>query len=385
LTGDASARSYNRRVDEVARYVARRPMPAAVVAGVGGVNGLAAIWSLARAGAPVVAVDHRRDALGFRSRHALGVLCPDPVDDPEGYAEFLAALGDSLDRPTPIFPTHDEHLNAIARAAARLGERFLFPFPRWEVLAPIQGKRHQLDAAREAGVPIPRTVHEPTDELGFPVLVKPSKPVGFKRAFGRQSFRCGTRAELDAAFARARPYDPLVQEFIPGGDDELYSLGSYVARDGEPLGLFSGRKLRQTPTGVGTCRVGEAVWVEEVVQHGLALLRALGFHGLSQVEFKRDPRDGLFKLMEVNPRLWQWHALAAACGVDLPRIAYWDLLGARLPPVRQNGAAKRWAITLMRGTRPALVRPPYVDAVLARDDPGPALAQVARLLRGRRR
>ena len=45
-----------------------------------------------------------------------------------------------------------------------------------------------------------------------------------------------------------------------------------------------------------------------------AALRAVGFHGISQVEFKRDPRDGVYKLMEINPRLWQWHGLAAACG-----------------------------------------------------------------------
>jgi len=371
-------------VEAVSRHAARRPLPPAVVADVGWVNGLAAIRSLARAGAPVVAVDHRRSALGFRSRHALGVLCPDPVADPSGYADFLVQLGNSLGRPAPIFPTHDEHLNAIAEAADRLGGRYLFPFPSWDVLAPIQRKRHQLDAAREAGVPVPRTVDEPTDELGFPVLVKPSDPVGFKREFGRQSFRCETRAELDVAYERARSYDPLVQEFVPGGDDELYSLGSYLAADGEPLGLFSGRKLRQTSPGIGTCRVGEARWVEEVVQQGLTLLRALRFHGLSQVEFKRDPRDGAFKLMEVNPRLWQWHGLAAACGVDLPRIAYWDLLGKRLPPARQNGVPKRWAITLMGGARPVLVRPPYVDAVLARDDPGPALAQAARVVRRRR-
>ena len=217
------------------------------------------------------------------------------------------------------------------------------------------------------------------------MLVKPSDPVGFRRAFDRQSFRCENRAELDEAWAKAQPYDPLVQEFIPGGDEELYTLGSYVAEDGEALGLFSGRKLRQTPPGVGTGRVSESVWVDEVVEQGLTLLRGLGFHGLSQVEFKRDHRDGAYKLMEVNPRLWQWHPLAAACGVDLPRIAYEDLIGIRRAPVRQNGASKRWAITFVGGTKPAFVRPPYVDAVFARDDPGPALAQAVRLVRGRLR
>jgi len=212
-------------------------------------------------------------------------------------------------------------------------------------------------------------------------VVKPSSTEGFKRRFKRQAFRCETAAEVDEAFAQAEPYEPMVQELIPGGDDELYTLGSYLRADGEALGLFSGRKLRQTPPGVGTCRVGEALWVDEVVEQGLKLLRALSFHGLSQVELKRDPRDGAYKLMEVNPRLFQWHGLAAACGVDLPLIAYRDLTGEQVEPVSANGAHKRWAITLLPGESPAPQRPPYVDAVFARDDLKPALVQVARLLR----
>lgn len=355
-------------------------MPTAVVADVGWVNGLAAIRSLGRAGMPVIAVDHRRDALGFRSRYADAELSPDPVADETAYVDFLLELGNRLDRPAPIFPTHDEHLNAIARNRDALNDAFRYPFPDWELLERLQNKRFQLDEAARLDIPVPRTLAEPSDELGFPVLVKPSDPTGFRREFSRQAFRCETADELDEALELARPYAPLVQEFIPGGDDELYTLGSYLAKDGEARGLFCGRKLQQTTPGVGTCRVGEAVWVERVVEQGLALLRGVGFHGLSQVEFKRDRRDGEFKLMEVNPRLWQWHGLATACGVDLPRIAYWDLLGARLPPSRQNGSSKRWAITLMARKRPAFQRPPYVDAVYALDDPLPGLAQAARVV-----
>lgn len=359
-----------------------RAMPTAVVADVGWVNGLAAIRSLGRAGAPVVAIDHRRGALGFRSRYARPLLAPDPVADEEAYVRFLVRLGDGLDCPAPVFPTHDEHLNAIARNRDALGDRFLYPFPPWATLARIQSKRSQLERARELGVPIPETREEPTDELGFPVLVKPSDPIGFRRAFGRQALPCESLAELEQAYDRARPYGPLVQEVIPGGDELLYSLGCYVAEDGRALALFSGRKLRQIPPGIGTCRVGEAVWVDEVVEQGLALLRGLGFHGIAQVEFKRDPRDRVYKLMEVNPRLWQWHGLAGACGVDVTRIAYRDLLGASPPPARMNGAGRRWAITFVAGRRPVLVRPPYVDAVFALDDPAPALVQAARIGRG---
>ena len=365
----------------IRRRIAGAVRPAAIVVDVGWVNGLAAIRSLGRAGVPVIAVDHRESALGFRSRYAVPVISPDPQDE-DTFVAFLARLAEELESPIPIFPTHDEPLNAIARGADRLGERFRYPFPAWEVLGRIQSKRAQLEAAERAGIAVPRWSADSAaaDELGYPVLVKPSSTEGFKRRFGRQAFRCETRAEVEAAFAEAAEYEPLVQELIPGGDDELYTLGSYLDRGGEPLGLFCGRKLRQTPPGVGTCRVGEAVWVEEVVDQGLRFLRELGHVGLSQVEFKRDPRDGSYRLMEINPRLWQWHGLAAACGVDFPRIAYEDLVGERPDPARMNGTRRRWAITLLAGERPALQRPPYVDAVFARDDLKPALVQAARLL-----
>jgi D-aspartate ligase len=361
---------------------------AAVVVDVGWVNGLAAIRSLGRAGVRVLALDHRPSALGFRSRYAEAVLCPDPQDE-EAFVSFLAQLGAELEPPAPIFPTHDEPLNAIAREADRLADRFRFPFPSWDVLSRVQSKRAQLEAAGEAGVSVPRTLHprsaeearQAGGELGYPVLVKPSTTEWFKRRFGRQAFRCENEGELEEAYAQADQYEPMVQEVVPGGDEELYTLGSYVAEDGEALGLFCGRKLRQTPPGVGTCRVGEAIWIEEVVQQGLALLSALSFHGISQVEFKRDPRDGELKLMEVNPRLWQWHSLAAACGVDVPLIAYRNLVGERPEPASMNGRRRRWAITFLRGESPALQRPPYVDAVFAADDPKPALVQAARLLR----
>lgn len=36
------------------------------------------------------------------------------------------------------------------------------------------------------------------------------------------------------------------------------------------------------------------------------------------VEFKMDPRDGVPKLMEINPRLWGSLQLAISAGVDFP-------------------------------------------------------------------
>jgi D-aspartate ligase len=343
-------------------------IPAAVV-DVGWVNGLAAIRSLGRAGVRVLAVDHRPSALGFRSKYAERLLSPDPFEDERRFVNFVRALGDVV-----VFPTHDNVLNAIARYADDLEVRT--PFPSWDLLERVQSKRAQLEQAQAAGVDVPLQ-----DPGTFPVVVKPDRSVEFKRRYKRQAFRCETQADLEDALAKTEEFGAIVQELVPGGDDALYTVGSYLTPDGTPLGVFCGRKLRQTPPGIGTCRVGEAVWVPEAVEAALQLLRSFGYNGLSQVEFKRDARDGRYKLMEINPRLWQWHGLASACGVDLPRIAYADLTGATPPAARMNGNGKRWAITLLPGESPAPQRPPYVDAVFAVDDPKPALVHLARVAR----
>jgi predicted ATP-grasp superfamily ATP-dependent carboligase len=342
-------------------------IPAAVV-DVGWVNGLAAIRSLGRAGIRVLAVDHRPSALGFRSKYAERLLCPDPSDE-HRFVNFVRALGDVV-----VFPTHDNVLDAIAQYADDLDVRT--PFPAWELLDRVQSKRAQLEQAQAAGVDVPLQ-----DPGTFPVVVKPDRSVEFKRRYKRQAFRCETQAELDDALAKTEEFGPIVQELVPGGDNALYTVGSYLAPGGRVLGVFCGRKLRQTPPGIGTCRVGEAVWVPEVVEAALLLLRSFDYHGLSQVEFKRDARDGRYKLMEINPRLWQWHGLATACGVDLPRIAYADLTGEAPPDAHMNGSGKRWAITLLPGESPAPQRPPYVDAVFAVDDPKPGLVHLARVAR----
>ena len=346
--------------------------PPAVVVGAGWVASLAAIRSLGRAGVRVLAVDDRPSALGFRSRYAEARLAPARSGD--SYVDFLRGLGAGV-----VFPTHDDDLETLARHRSDLA--MTCTFPDWELLGRVQDKREQVAAAERAGVPVPRTSGTAAGDFEFPVLVKPAVAPAFRLRFGVKAFRCDTRAELESAVERARAFRPVVQEWIPGGDETLYTLGAYVAEDGQALGLFSGRKLLQTPRGIGTARAAEAVWVDEVVDQGLALLRELGVWGIAQVEFKRDPRDGRFKLIEVNPRLWEWHGLAAACGVDLPRIAYLDLVGERPAPVRMTGEGKRWAITLARGRRPAFQRPPYVDAMWAWDDPKPALVHWARVVR----
>ena len=115
------------------------------------------------------------------------------------------------------------------------------------------------------------------------------------------------------------------------------------------------------------------------------------YHGVSGTEFKRDPRDGRLKLMEVNAPPWLHHTLSTAAGVNLSTIAYMDAVGKPyVAPPQRDGVrwldlgreARDTAAGLRRGQiRPLEVlsgfRGVRVDAVYALDDPAPAVRELA--------
>ena len=120
--------------------------------------------------------------------------------------------------------------------------------------------------------------------------------------------------------------DPVVhvQEFIPGGERQLQIFGSYCGPDHEVVAYFTARKRLQYPALAGTGIVVEAIRLPELVEPSRRLLRALDFDGISEIEFKRDERDGRLYLIEVNPRHWDQHGLGNAVGVNLSEALYRD-------------------------------------------------------------
>src|SRR5690606_16075463 len=89
-------------------------------------------------------------------------------------------------------------------------------------------------------------------------------------------------------------------------------------------------KIRQFPPDAGTIVSGKVTDEPILFELGQRLIRSLGFHGIANTEFKRDQRDGTFKLIEINPRpgMWNWSAFSA--GINLPALAYHEALGEKL-------------------------------------------------------
>jgi predicted ATP-grasp superfamily ATP-dependent carboligase len=66
---------------------------------------------------------------------------------------------------------------------------------------------------------------------------------------------------------------------------------------------------------------------------GRLFLESIAFDGLAEVEFKFDPRDGKYKILDVNPRTWGWHTLGKAAGIDFPYLLWRQAVGLPVTPI----------------------------------------------------
>jgi D-aspartate ligase len=134
----------------------------------------------------------------------------------------------------------------------------------------------------------------------------------------------------------------LVQELIPDdGTNKTISFCAFCV-DGDIKAHWMGEKLRQHPWRFGTATFARSIRVEDCLKHSEPLLRALDYTGICEVEYLRDPRDGQYKLIEINPRTWLWVGLARACGVDFAMMVYRYLNGMSLPLIKNQKTELKW-------------------------------------------
>jgi predicted ATP-grasp superfamily ATP-dependent carboligase len=82
-------------------------------------------------------------------------------------------------------------------------------------------------------------------------------------------------------------------------------------------------------------------------------LKSLNYSGLVEIEFMYDPRDRRFKLIDVNPRIWTWHALGLPAGVNFARAVWEDANGIAVTAGRA-APGHSW-IYVARDLNPALL------------------------------
>jgi hypothetical protein len=181
-----------------------------------------------------------------------------------------------------------------------------------------------FELAADLRVPHPRTWAvtslEEIDALPpqFPCVIKPGNETELKDVDYARNFR--ERHEISANFFARLPSGMncglLIQEQVRGVGRGFFA----VYDQGKPIVVFMHERIREMPPSGGASTAARAIYDENLKRYGLQLLDALEWHGPAMVEFKYDPADGQYNLIEINPKLWGSLELGLSAGINFGQI-----------------------------------------------------------------
>lgn len=334
-----------------------KPVP--IILG-GYVNGLGLVRSFGRVGIPSICLD-RQKSLTFYSKYSIPYLCPDPEKNEIEFLRYLIELGKCLPHKGMLFATNDIWLVPISKNREELSKYYLYPMSEWSIIEKCWNKRYLYDIAQKVGIPIAKTyfVERLSDfdvianDIHFPCVIKPENTIGFREKLKSKGRTITISNYEQLMYWRKRIIDaeldntPLIfQELIIGPVTSLYTITSYSNTNADIIAYSIGHKIRQTPPDAGTIVSGRVKHNPEVLELGTKLIKALGFYGIANTEFKQDEKDQKFKLIEINPRPGMWNYSALMSGINLPYIAYRDLLGESFELFPHSEEEKVWIMLL---------------------------------------
>jgi predicted ATP-grasp superfamily ATP-dependent carboligase len=302
-----------------------------------------------------------------------------------------------------LYPTRDETVAAFAHHRSRLAEIFRVPTPHWDTIKWVWDKRNTYGLANELGIPTPRTWYprnvENLREISTdpPFTIKPAIKEHFFYSTKAKAWRANNHDELEELFRRAAkqidPAEIMIQDLIPGDGAQQFAYCAFF-KEGRAIGSMVVRRTRQHPAEFGRASTFvETVDSPQIEEFSVRFLRAINYYGLVELEYKLDPRDGQYKLLDVNGRTWGYHTLGLAAGVDFPALLFADQLGESLQPCRGR-VGVNWIrlvtdiptgvleiIKRRHSWRKYLSSLKHVDveAVFSLQDPLPGLVEVALL------
>ena len=371
----------------------------AVVLG-GDYQGLGIVRSLGRLGVPVCVLDDEYSI----ARHSRYTTFTVRVRDLRQPAATIAALRE-LARRHPVrgwvlFPTRDEQVVAISRHRHALSETFRVPTSPWETARWACDKRRTYRLAQTLGIPAPRTWYpQKLDDLDQievdgPLVIKPAERGAFFYETKAKAWRANDREGLVDGYRRAvavaKGDHIMVQEHIPGDGRHQFAYGAFF-KNGRAVGSMVAQRRRQHPPDFGRASTFVRT-VDEPLLETLSerFLTHINYYGLVELEYKLDPRDGRYKLLDVNARTWGYHTLGYAAGVDFPALLFADQIGTEDVAQQRTRPGVRWVrlvtdvptgLTEMStgdlGLRAYLrsLRGTSIESVLTRNDPLPGIAE----------
>ncbi|HEX6983580.1 MAG TPA: ATP-grasp domain-containing protein [Balneolaceae bacterium] len=304
------------------------------------------VQSLGEAGVPVYIGTEIRDNPSLFSRYNQKTVCFSDYTSPE-FIDELCKFGETLEQKAVIFSDDDHAILNISQHQERIKNYFLFTFPQAEKVKKLLDKQLFCEIIEQYNLPAPKSITlssvqemavKDVSELNFPCIIKPS----FKQAWWGTDFdkkvgdyqkaiKCESYDDAVQKYEQIAEVNPhvVIQEFIEGKEDQLYSVNMYVGNEGDLKGYFIAQKLRTYPVQAGEGCYIVTVRDDEMIAMAMTIADKIGLKGLLNIQFKRDRRSGKPVLLEIHARNSVWSYLGTEAGVNLAALYYEDLTGGK--------------------------------------------------------
>jgi D-aspartate ligase len=317
---------------------------------------LSIMRSLGSLGVALHGVDDDPHAPAFASRYCKTKYVKALDEErPREYLDFVVNLGTQFKKKAILIPTSDELSVFVAEYADVLQEHFLFPRNSVQLVTELMDKAGMYGLAIKHGVPtaataFPQSLSDVQDYAAgaaFPVMLKGILGNRLLDRTGVKMLIVQSRDELIEAYKRLEDREQpnlMIQEYIPGGDDQIYIFNGYFNGQSDCLAGFTGHKIRQFPVHVGCSSLGICKWNQEVHDITTNFMKTIGYRGILDIGYRWDPRVRKYKVLDINPRVGQaFRLFVAQDGMDVVRALYHDLTGQSVTvgPPREG---RKWII-----------------------------------------
>lgn len=318
--------------------------PTAIVLG-SGLTALATIRCLARGGVTVHCAARGADRLATFSNLCRTVDRPEDRGDGTDSTRWLIDLSAALTRRPVVIPTSDEDALWLARHSEVLRRHCDFSSTSLTQMQAIVSKDGLYAAAVRGSLPVVPSIVEPTLEEATtwslhhagPYLLKPFYGGIASCALPGKNLLLNGRDELLGYIAREGTRALIIQRKLDGGDGRILDCYGLCDARGTPVTLASHRRLRQCPPHVGSTCFGEIpMQGDEALEARLfdytrRLLRQLNYQGIFGIEWLHEPSTGELYVIDFNARPFSSIGHLRDCGLNLPLLAYRDLVGEKIP------------------------------------------------------
>ncbi len=336
-------------IESVPKSPNRRPI--AIVIGLDCITGLQMTRVLHRCGIRVTGIANNPEHFATRTRCVSEIAIVERND--RSLLECLRTLA-TKDRCV-LMPATDTAVAFVAQHGSELSSLFQLANPGATSIDRALGKAPFAIHAKLHGIQIPRTrvvenfddLQCAADDLTGPYVLKPNfKSQRWDDLAGVKVLRVDDRTALTQAYERCQDWSDsfVLQEWVAGGDDAMYSYYSFVAEDKQIVAECVGHKIRQWPRQTGSGTLSEICNDPEICETGRALLESLDHRGFATINMKRDSETGKLFVIECNVgRPGMGMFVAEAAGIEMTHLAYRSLAGlpsSATPVVRFPDA--RW-------------------------------------------